>query len=42
MQKPTDDWASKSKQFIWNIFVIALFVIAIVKVLLQELHGLFK
>lgn len=37
---PQDDWSSKTKRLIFNLFMIALLVIAIIKVLIEELHGL--
>ncbi len=37
---PHDDWSSKTKRLLFNVFMIALLVVAIVKVLIQELHGL--
>jgi hypothetical protein len=39
---PNDDWSSKTKSLIFNLFMIALLVIAIIKVLIEELHSLHK
>ncbi len=39
---PHDDWSSKTKTLIFNLFTIALLVIAIAKVLIEEFHGLHK
>jgi hypothetical protein len=39
---PHDDWSSKTKRLIFNLFMIALLVIAIIKVLLVEISGLSK
>lgn len=40
MQSPRQDWSFKTKRFIFNLFMIALLIIAIVKVILAELKGL--
>lgn len=42
MPKLPHDWYEKTKRFLFHLFMIALLVIAILKVLLIELHGLFK
>ena len=40
MPKKRDTWADKTKRLIFNVFMIALLVIAIIKVILTELKGL--
>jgi hypothetical protein len=42
MPKLPHDWPDRTKRFLWNLFLIALFVIAILKVLLVELSGFIK
>lgn len=36
------DWPDRTKRFLFNVFMIALLVIAIVKVLRVELSGFFR
>jgi len=42
MPKLPHDWPDQTKRFLFNLFLIALLIIAIVKVLVEELHGLLK
>ncbi len=42
MLKGNENWAEKAKRLIFNLFMIALLVIAIIKVLIEELHSLHK
>jgi hypothetical protein len=42
MPKLPYDWPERTKQFLFNLFLIALLVIAIIKVLIVELHDFVK
>jgi hypothetical protein len=42
MPKLPHDWPDRTKRFLFNLFLIALLIIAIVKVLIEELHGLHR
>jgi hypothetical protein len=41
MKRP-NDWPTQAKTFLFNLFMIALLVIAILKVLRVEFHDLLK
>jgi len=42
MPKLPHDWPDRTKRFLFNLFLIALLIIAIVKVLIVELDGFYK
>jgi hypothetical protein len=42
MPKLPHDWPDRTKRFLFNLFLIALLIIAVVKVLIEELHGLHR